>query len=176
MILRAMAVDTLQLVLSHVHVDPGLRKVHRSVQVAVLDGVSTSPLEMALSTIRTRRSSHTLGDRNQVDSFLRLTRQSLLIGVGLIMADEAVHVGFHAKVEIVVGPAVTGMARRAFFHVRTRVNAEVVGGDSIYKKSIVLPIEQKLITQMGEIKKIIFEMSDAIYAHKGENQPEKKDG
>ena len=147
--IEGMAVGTDQIgtVLGHVHIKFARRIFQGGIEVAMLDGIATTTADMAGTAIGATGFADILGDLGQVrrlEHFLarralhrlefpvRIKRMTgisakFLVGAGVVMAGQAVDIILIGKVEILVGPAVAGMATRAARLVGNRRAAEVIG-------------------------------------------------
>jgi hypothetical protein len=79
MIGRLVAIDTLKIVASHVYVDCFRGKVQTAVQITMLDSIAAAAVKMATSTIGPCGHANALGDRGQIDVFIRKTRIAFYI-------------------------------------------------------------------------------------------------
>ena len=138
----AFAATEVQAVLVHVHVQVLAGHIQGAVQVAMLHRVTTAAEEVARTTVFTPGLAHALGHDLEVGGLHdlaglgrelhvlvgRVTRQAgqLAVGAGALMANQAIDVILRCEVELLVLPAIAGMARSAELVVGGHGRTEVV--------------------------------------------------
>ncbi len=102
----------------------------------MLHAIAAAAIEMAGAAIRSFRLTDALRHLHPVDGReplehdaaggVALCRRQLVIGAGLLMADQAVDVLLVLEIEVRVRPIVAGMALRAHAFIAARIGAEIV--------------------------------------------------
>ena len=96
------------------------------VQVAVLDPVSASPVEVADSAVIPGGPAYALGGQRQVRSLLGQPCLCFCVCAACLVTDKAVYIFFHREIIRSVIPAVTGVTGGAAGPVGLDPNTEIV--------------------------------------------------
>jgi hypothetical protein len=127
-ILGLVAIDTLEIITTHVNINTLGREIQAFIKVAVLHGVTATTAEVTTATVLAVWNTNAFCRLEQVDPFQRQTGFTLSVGTRVIVAHQAVNVGLVAEIKICIIPAVTSVARRAGRPVALDADAEIIDG------------------------------------------------
>jgi hypothetical protein len=127
-ILRLVAVDTLEIVPAHMDIQAGGGEIQGLVHVAMFDGVPTAPVEMACAAVLTGRPAHAFCRLQEIHTLYRYAAAPFNVTAGLIVASQAVYILLDGKIKIRIHPAVSGMARGTGRPIRLDTQAEIIEG------------------------------------------------
>ncbi len=91
MVLGLMTIGADHFERTHVNIEVIRGVIEVLVQISVLDVVATTPIKVAATAREAAGVADVLRDLGQIDPLDRITRRSLDIGPGRVVADEAIH-------------------------------------------------------------------------------------
>src|SRR5210317_95053 len=99
----------------HVNINRTGWILHGRVEIAVLDRITATTIEVTGAAVETARCTNALGDVNQVDTLGRVScsRGFFNVGSRSVMADQAVNLAGISEVEAGICPAVAGVTAGA---------------------------------------------------------------
>lgn len=98
------------------------------VHVPVLDVVAAAAVQMAAAAVNPVWPADALGNGSEIDALSWQTSFALNVGAGVIMANQAVNLGFIRKIEISAVPAIARVAGCAAFPIGLNADAEIIDG------------------------------------------------